>query len=170
MKERHQQERKKLYMLKLSIFGLRIYLCNMSMKPYLRQLDNRCAHLRRATKEKILNKAGGKCEHCGKELTLQTMQMHHVVPASMDGTNNPLNLMCVCKECHHLIHGNTVLNNELVKKKLEEHPEVRQHGTKELLESEEQQTAQASAQVGGARHEICSNAIMIYFFINNLNF
>ena len=80
MKERHQQERKKLYMLKLSIFGLRIYLCNMSMKPYLRQLDNRCAHLRRDTKEKILNRAGGKCEHCGKELTLQTMQMHHVVP------------------------------------------------------------------------------------------
>lgn len=33
-----------------------------------------------------------------------------------------------------------------------------------LGESEEQQTAQASAQVGGARHEICSNAIMIYFF------
>ena len=134
MKERHQQERRKLYMLKLSIFGLRIYLCNMSMKPYLRKLDNRCANLRRDAKEKILNRAGGKCEHCGKELNLQTMQMHHVVPASMDGTNNPHNLMCLCSECHHLIHGNTVLNTELVKKKLEEHPEVRKHGTKELVE------------------------------------
>ena len=134
MKERHQQERRKLYMLKLSIFGLRIYLCNMSMKPYLRQLDNRCAHLRRATKEQILNRAGGKCEHCGKELTLQTMQMHHVVPASMDGTNNPHNLMCLCSECHHLIHGNAVVNHDLIEKKLREHPEVRKHGAKHLYE------------------------------------
>lgn len=73
MKERHQQERRKLYMLKLSIFGLRIYLCNMSLKPHSRQLDYRCSRLRRATKEEILNRAGGKCEHCGKELNLQTM-------------------------------------------------------------------------------------------------
>ena len=77
---------------------------------------------------------GGKCEYCGREIDYRGMQLHHVVPASMNGTNNPHNLMCLCSECHHLIHGNAVVNHDLIEKKLREHPEVRKHGAKHLYE------------------------------------
>lgn len=128
------QERKKKYMLKVDIFGVKIYICNLNLKPYTRSLDNRCADLRRASRQALYDRAGGKCEYCGREIEYRGMQLHHVVPVSMNGTNNPHNLMCLCSECHHLIHGNAVVNHELIEKKLREHPEVRKHGQKHLYE------------------------------------
>ena len=128
------QERKKKYMLKVDILGVKIYICNLNLKPYTRSLDNRCADLRRASREALYDRAGGKCEYCGREIEYRGMQLHHVVPVSMNGTNNPHNLMCLCSECHHLIHGNAVVNHDLIEKKLREHPEVRKHGAKHLYE------------------------------------
>ena len=128
------QERKKKYMLKVDILGVKIYICNLNLKPYTRSLDNRCADLRRASRQALYDRAGGKCEYCGREIDYRGMQLHHVVPVSMNGTNNPHNLMCLCSECHHLIHGNAVVNHELIEKKLREHPEVRKHGAKHLYE------------------------------------
>ena len=128
------QERKKKYMLKVDILGVKIYICNLNLKPYTRALDNRCADLRRASRQALYDRAGGKCEYCGREIDYNGMQLHHVVPASMNGTNNPHNLMCLCSECHHLIHGNAVVNHDLIEKKLREHPEVRKHGAKHLYE------------------------------------
>ena len=128
------QERKKKYMLKVDILGVKIYICNLNLKPYTRSLDNRCADLRRASRQALYDRAGGKCEYCGREIECRGMQLHHVVPVSMNGTNNPHNLMCLCSECHHLIHGNAVVNHDLIEKKLREHPEVRKHGAKHLYE------------------------------------
>ena len=128
------QERKKKYMLKVDILGVKIYICNLNLKPYTRSLDNRCADLRRASRQALYDRAGGKCEYCGREIEYRGMQLHHVVPVSMNGTNNPHNLMCLCSECHHLIHGNAVVNHDLIEKKLREHPEVRKHGQKHLYE------------------------------------
>lgn len=128
------QERKKKYMLKVDILGVKIYICNLNLKPYTRSLDNRCADLRRASRQALYDRAGGKCEYCGREIEYRGMQLHHVVPVSMNGTNNPHNLMCLCSECHHLIHGNAVVNHDLIEKKLREHPEVRKHGAKHLYE------------------------------------
>ena len=128
------QERKKKYMLKVDILGVKIYICNLNLKPRTRSLDNRCADLRRASRQALYDRAGGKCEYCGREIEYHEMQLHHVVPVSMNGTNNPHNLMCLCSECHHLIHGNAVVNHDLIEKKLREHPEVRKHGAKHLYE------------------------------------
>ena len=128
------QERKKKYMLKVDILGVKIYICNLNLKPYMRPLDNRCADLRRASRQALYDRAGGKCEYCGREIEYHGMQLHHVVPSSMNGTNNPHNIMCLCSECHHLIHGNAVVNHDLIEKKLREHPEVRKHGAKHLYE------------------------------------
>ena len=128
------QERKKKYMLKVDILGVKIYICNLNLKPYTRSLDNRCADLRRASRQALYDRAGGKCEYCGREIDYHGMQLHHVVPVWMNGTNNPHNLMCLCSECHHLIHGNAVVNHDLIEKKLREHPEVRKHGAKHLYE------------------------------------
>lgn len=121
-------------MLKVDILGVKIYICNLNLKPYTRSLDNRCADLRRASRQALYDRAGGKCEYCGREIEYRGMQLHHVVPVSMNGTNNPHNLMCLCSECHHLIHGNAVVNHDLIEKKLREHPEVRKHGAKHLYE------------------------------------
>ena len=128
------QERKKKYMLKVDILGVKVYICNLNLRPYMRPLDNRCADLKQQSRRKLHERAGGKCEHCGRELDYHDMQLHHVVPASMNGTNNPNNLMCLCPECHHLIHANAVVNHELIEKKLREHPEVLRHGTNQLRE------------------------------------
>ena len=128
------QERKKKYMLKVDILGVKVYICNLNLRPYMRPLDNRCADLKKQSRLKLYERAGGKCEHCGRELDYHDMQLHHVVPASMNGTNNPNNLMCLCPECHHLIHANAVVNHELIEKKLREHPEVLRHGTNQLRE------------------------------------
>ena len=128
------QERKKKYMLKLSILGVRIYVCNLNLKPYLRKLDNRSASIRNERRREIYERGGGKCERCGKPLEYTEMQLHHVVPATMNGTNNPHNLMCLCHDCHKLIHGNPYINQLFIERKLREHPEVRVHGTKKLVE------------------------------------
>lgn len=128
------EERKKKYMLKLSILGVKIYVCNLNMKPYLRRLDNRSSNIRNESRRKIYERGGGKCEHCGKPLEYTQMQIHHVVPVSMNGTNNPHNLMCLCHDCHRLIHGNPYINQSFIERKLREHPEVREHGRKHLMD------------------------------------
>lgn len=129
-----EQIRQKKYMLKLKIFGVNIYVCNLNLKPYLRPLDNRNATGRREFRMSLYNRGGGKCEYCGKSIDYNDMQLHHIVPVSMNGTNNPHNIMCICGECHRLIHGNPVLNQQLIDKLLQEHPEVREHGRRKLVE------------------------------------
>ena len=52
------QERKKKYMLKVDILGVKIYICNLNLKPYTRSLDNRCADLRRASRQALYDRAG----------------------------------------------------------------------------------------------------------------
>ena len=41
------QERKKKYMLKVDILGVKVYICNLNLRPYMRPLDNRCADLKK---------------------------------------------------------------------------------------------------------------------------
>ena len=127
------EERKKKYMLRLSILGLKIYVCNLNLKPYLRPLDNRNSSGRRKFRMSLYNRGGGKCEYCGKPIDYNDMQLHHIVPLSMNGNNNPHNIICLCDECHRLIHCNPVVNHQLIDKLLQEHPEVRVDGTKELV-------------------------------------
>ena len=53
------KERKKKYMLKVDILGVKIYICNLNLKPYTRSLDNRCANLKKQSRRKIYENAGG---------------------------------------------------------------------------------------------------------------
>lgn len=131
---RKELPRQKKYMLKVKIFGVNIYVCNLNLKPYLRRIDNRNASTRNESRRMFYERGRGTCEHCGKKIAYNEMQLHHVVPVSMNGTNNPHNIMCLCNECHRLIHGNPVLNQQLIDKKLQEHPEVREHGRRKLVE------------------------------------
>lgn len=42
------------------------------------------------------------CEICGVN---KTKEIHHIRPRFLQGTDHPRNLMCLCMECHDVIHS-----------------------------------------------------------------
>lgn len=46
-----------------------------------------------------------KCYNCGS--TTDTLELHHIVPLGLGGTNNPSNIVPLCGKCHDLVHGTT---------------------------------------------------------------
>ena len=129
------QERKKKFILYLRMFGANFYVSNLKMKPYLRSLDNGCSHITKNTRKFIYSRSGHKCEKCCKPISEYEFELHHIIPRSMDGTNNRHNIMCLCKDCHRLIHENPVVAHELINKMLAEHPEVVKEGESKIFET-----------------------------------
>lgn len=50
------------------------------------------------TRKIIYNRAGGRCELCGRKLLLEDATMDHVIPLSKGGIDDVENLACVCFE------------------------------------------------------------------------
>lgn len=44
-----------------------------------------------------------KCANCHSE---NNLQVHHIVPLAVGGTNNQSNFVTLCGDCHGKIHGN----------------------------------------------------------------
>lgn len=53
-------------------------------------------------KKKLISDVG-KCEICGFNYK-PILQVHHIVPISQYGNNQPENVMCVCPNCHKTLH------------------------------------------------------------------
>ena len=51
-------------------------------------------------KEYILSKTGGRCAHCGKKLTIKTMEKDHSIPWSKGGPSDVENIVPLCRECN----------------------------------------------------------------------
>lgn len=51
-------------------------------------------------KEYILSKTDGRCAHCGKALTIKTMQKDHSIPWSKGGASDVENIVPLCKACN----------------------------------------------------------------------
>ena len=51
-------------------------------------------------RQKILNKSGGICAHCGVELTLKTFTVDHYIPRSKGGSSTMDNLIPLCSKCN----------------------------------------------------------------------
>ena len=49
----------------------------------------------------VLKRDGHRCGNCGSSTSLH---VHHIVPLSKGGTNNPSNLRTLCEDCHKLLH------------------------------------------------------------------
>ena len=49
-----------------------------------------------STRKLIYNKAGGRCELCGRKLLFSDMTLDHVIPLSLGGIDDVENLACVC--------------------------------------------------------------------------
>lgn len=53
----------------------------------------------------VLDKYGGRCAYCGKEITLATMQVDHVQSQRNGGTDDMDNLNPACRLCNHYKRG-----------------------------------------------------------------
>lgn len=62
----------------------------------------------------IFARCGGRCEGCGKAITLGTMEGHHRRTRSV-GPDCPGNALALCRDCHHgpTVHGGPELAREL---------------------------------------------------------
>ena len=56
-----------------------------------------------ATRRKVLAHYRHKCQRPGCEHT-HYLEVHHIVPRSQGGSNDPGNLTCLCSGCHSLVH------------------------------------------------------------------
>jgi len=54
---------------------------------------------------KVLALAGRCCAHCGRKLDVH---IHHVIFRRNGGTNEILNLICVCRACHQNLHDGSL--------------------------------------------------------------
>lgn len=51
-------------------------------------------------KKQILSKTGGRCAHCGKKLTLDSMEKDHAIPFSKGGLSDISNIVPLCQNCN----------------------------------------------------------------------
>jgi hypothetical protein len=59
-------------------------------------------------RNKVLEKYNGHCGYCGNEITLSTMQIDHIIPKHIMGTNAAENLMPSCRLCNHYKRAETL--------------------------------------------------------------
>lgn len=55
----------------------------------------------KTTKIEAYNKFNGHCAYCGKTITIKDMQVDHIKPKRMGGTDDIKNLNPACRRCNH---------------------------------------------------------------------
>lgn len=51
-------------------------------------------------RERLLEESARTCIYCGHPLTLETMEVDHIVPSSQGGSNGFENKVCACPRCN----------------------------------------------------------------------
>ncbi len=54
------------------------------------------------TRKVIYDKAGEKCDLCGRKVLFVDMTLDHIVPLAMNGKDDVKNLQCTCRICNQL--------------------------------------------------------------------
>jgi 5-methylcytosine-specific restriction enzyme A len=52
------------------------------------------------TKQQALQRAGYKCEKCGKSLTMASAEAHHKTSVAAGGSDSLSNCQILCHDCH----------------------------------------------------------------------
>lgn len=60
--------------------------------------------LSKAERRAIWEDAGGKCQYCGCEVRLSSMEVDHVVPYICGGKDERSNMVCACHACNNYKH------------------------------------------------------------------
>ena len=55
----------------------------------------------KAEREKIYKKTNGKCAYCGCTLPYEKMQIDHVIPLNLGGSDTEENMLAACRSCNH---------------------------------------------------------------------
>lgn len=53
------------------------------------------------TRELVYAKYNGRCAYCGHEITLKEMQVDHIIPQRLGGTDSLENYNPACRTCNH---------------------------------------------------------------------
>jgi hypothetical protein len=51
-------------------------------------------------REEILKRDNNTCQRCGKKKQRRFLEVHHIIPRSKGGTDDPTNLITLCHHCH----------------------------------------------------------------------
>lgn len=84
--------------------------------------------LQESTRQEVLKRDNRRCRFCGvteqqhKDEHGRSLDIHHVIPRSADGSNHPENLIPVCKSCHQTIESTQADALERIKEKQNNKP------------------------------------------------
>ena len=65
--------------------------------------------MNKQTRQAVYNKFGGHCAYCGNEIEIKDMQIDHIIPQRLGGTDNITNLNPACRRCNHYKRAHSVL-------------------------------------------------------------
>ncbi len=65
--------------------------------------NNRALKIR-SLKARIIEERGAKCERCNYSRLPSILNLHHVLPRSKGGKDEPSNLELICPNCHAEVH------------------------------------------------------------------
>lgn len=57
-------------------------------------------------KRRLLQERGHRCQHCGRHV--KRLHAHHIMHIAHGGTNDPSNLVLLCRDCHSFEHNHGV--------------------------------------------------------------
>ena len=78
-------------------------IINSSNSSQNKQHINKLRYEGSLFKDDIINSYGGKCNICDSEWT-SILEIHHLIPLSLGGTNDIHNLIPLCPNCHRIVH------------------------------------------------------------------
>ena len=68
------------------------------------------------TKAFVLDRDSYKCQHCKGKSKDKRLEVHHIIFRSDNGSDEPENLITLCKTCHDMVHdGKIIINGGKVK-------------------------------------------------------
>ena len=89
----------------IKLWKLHIYFANAPLRPRKRNDREKQKNKLRTIRLRKLHEGKG-CELCGKYLTAQTSELHHIKPIALYPKlkYNPDNIMLLCHDCHVGLH------------------------------------------------------------------
>ena len=65
-------------------------------------------------REAVLHRDSYTCQCCGKKNT--RLEVHHIIYRSQGGTDDEINLITLCEDCHNKVHNGVIILNKKPKK------------------------------------------------------
>lgn len=97
---------------KIKLFGMK----NAELRKIIRKLELELRKMKKIvlkpennfyTRNEVLRRDNQKCRLCGDEDII--LDVHHLTPKSIGGSDNVRNVITVCKSCHHFMHANPMI-------------------------------------------------------------